>query len=773
MGQPLLLVSCLVLMWAAGTGCIQVLGPPACFSDYLSVSTCEWRLARPLNCSAQLRLDYWLPFEFFENQTCIPENVADAVCSCHMHTDQPLFGDTFRLDLWAGQQLLWAGSFTPSDYVKPRAPEDVTVHANVSHTWVVKWRNPYPPENLLQNLFYLVNVSELDDPAQVSRAGIRAAQELGNGDLSRGKRKRGERVQARQSHPAVKDPIGYLGAVVCRAWAWLPETGIRTPPVSHQFAIYNVTYTNLELRLSASNLKPELSYRARVRSLSTSLQGTWSEWSPSVTWKSKSLLSLEQQLSRGVGIACLLILLIALVGYLSVVRIKNLWWDQIPNPAHSNLLAVIIQDSQVSLWEKPRTAQERPEGPRWKTCLAKLLPCLLLEHGVEKNQNLPKASRHEPCPGPTRLTWYPTEVHKIVLKHQRESISEVQCVELCQAPAVAEREGEEEEEEEEEEARDECVPAKEDIEGVFQQDVVDRLAESLFLNLLEAPDSMATPGPEGPPASRASQAFNPGPAVVADNPAYRSFSDCCLQSGVQEAPGLEPRDPAVPQAELESWEQILRQQVLQIGAIPASGYRDFSQAVEQGVQAPAGYKALSGVPTSNVSWMPGFHSGGGDYKPCPSPRPGCALEPLLTFESPQATQDESDPHDFPACLGLEPGGQREDGQKPHAAPESPLDDLASGIVYSALTCHQCGRLKQRHSLAERGQGPGVAKPCCDCCSGAGVSPPGSPSPVPLGVSQEGKASLACRPAPNSTLSSGEPPRVAGLACGGTPCVEVA
>lgn len=28
-------------------------------------------------------------------------------------------------------------------------------------------------------------------------------------------------------------------------------------------------------------------------------------------------------------------------------RIKKEWWDQIPNPAHSPLVAVVIQDSQV------------------------------------------------------------------------------------------------------------------------------------------------------------------------------------------------------------------------------------------------------------------------------------------------------------------------------------------------------------------------------------------------------------------------------------------
>lgn len=33
--------------------------------------------------------------------------------------------------------------------------------------------------------------------------------------------------------------------------------------------------------------------------------------------------------------------------FLSTLRIKKAWWDQIPTPACSPLVAIIIQDSQV------------------------------------------------------------------------------------------------------------------------------------------------------------------------------------------------------------------------------------------------------------------------------------------------------------------------------------------------------------------------------------------------------------------------------------------
>lgn len=53
--------------------------------------------------------------------------------------------------------------------MKPRAPENLTVHTSVSHTWQLTWSNPYPSDNYLYfELFYQVNISNEDDPTDVS-----------------------------------------------------------------------------------------------------------------------------------------------------------------------------------------------------------------------------------------------------------------------------------------------------------------------------------------------------------------------------------------------------------------------------------------------------------------------------------------------------------------------------------------------------------------------------------------------------------------------------
>ena len=50
------------------------------------------------------------------NHTCVPENRESTVCLCNVLMDDVVSGDTYQLDLWAGTQLLWSGSFRPSEH---------------------------------------------------------------------------------------------------------------------------------------------------------------------------------------------------------------------------------------------------------------------------------------------------------------------------------------------------------------------------------------------------------------------------------------------------------------------------------------------------------------------------------------------------------------------------------------------------------------------------------------------------------------------------------
>ncbi|XP_045631192.1 interleukin-4 receptor subunit alpha isoform X2 [Ursus americanus] len=783
-------VSCLILVCVAGSGSVKVLQEPSCFSDYVSTSVCQWEMDGPTNCSAELRLSYQL--DFMGNRTCVPENQEGAVCACSMLMDDVVNADVYQLDLWAGKQRLWGGSFQPSKHVKPRPPGNLTVHPNVSHTWLLMWTNPYPTENhLYSELTYMVNISNENDPMD--------------------------------------------------------------------FKVYNVTYMGPTLRVAASTLKSGASYSARVRAWAQSYNSLWSEWSPSTTWLNY-YEPWEQHLPLGISISCLVILAICLSCYVSIIKIKKGWWDQIPNPAHSPLVAIVIQDPQVSLWGKRSRGQESAKCPHWKSCLTKLLPCLL-EHGVDRDEESSKTARHAPFQPPGKAAWRPVEVSKTVL--WPESISVVQCVELFEAPVDSE-----EEEEVEEDKRSFC-PSPEGSGGSFQEgreDIAARLTESLFLDLLGGetggfcpqaleesclPPAAGTEGSQGrwaefpgagpqetspqgreqpvhpestPPASPTQRPVSPAflemPPVIADNPAYRSFGSLLGQSLAPGEADLEPElaerpgeeDAGIPSAPRpseppESWEQILRQSVLQHQAAPApgpgpgSGYRDFAGALRQG-SAPnagvagfgpsgeAGYKAFSSL-LPGTSGGEASHGEGG-YKPFQSLTPGGPGAPipisipLFTFgldvEPPRGPQDSLLAASTPGHLGVEPVGKGGDSHKTLLAPEQATDafrdDPAGSIVYSALTCHLCGHLKQWHGQEERGQAQMVPSPCCGCCCGDRPLPLVSPlrapdalpggalleaslspaSLAPSGVSEEGKSSLSFQPAPSNAQSSNQTPK---------------
>lgn len=785
-------VSCLILVWAAGSGNVPVRPRPTCFSDYLSTSTCEWRMGGPTNCSSELRLTYQLVFLNEESHTCVPANRESTVCLCDMLMDNVVSGDTFQLDLWAGKQRLWSGSFTPSEHVKPRAPGNLTVNATDSHMWQLTWSNPYPPESLLDSeLVYLVNISNEDDPTE--------------------------------------------------------------------FLVRNVTYKEPTLRFPASTLKPGARYRAQVRAWAPSYNSLWSEWSPPVKWLHDYERPWEQHLPLAVGISCIVIMVVCLSCYFSILKIKKEWWDQIPNPARSPLVAVVIREAQVPPRGKTTGGQEPAKCPYWKTCLTKLLPCLL-EPGVERGDSSSKAARSGPAQGPGQPARRPVEVSSVVL--WPESISVVTCVELLEAPVESE-----EEEQEEEDGGSSC-PSPESSGAGFQESragIAARLTESLLLDLLggadggfcppgsgqscllppsagvsaqkpwaelpgEAPQEASLQGreqpsdPERPPATRtqspAGLAVAELPAtVITDNPSYRSFSSLLrppsgpgeLDSDPQLAEYQGDRDPnvlsappAALQPEPETWEQGLRQCVLQHrAAAPPSaprGYRQFAQAVRQGCaqggeaggpSGEAGYKAFSSLLASGAvcPGPPGAEAGSGEgcYRPLQgltSGSPGDpAPAPLFTFGldmGPPPSPQNSLLIGSPECPGLEPVAQGKDSQKrPLALEQAPAprgDDLGSGFVYSALTCHLCGHLKQCHGQEERGEAHGVAPRCCGCRCGDSSEPLGSPLPggvlleaslppaslAPLGVSEEGKAPLFFQPGPSNAQSSSQTPQMVAM-----------
>ncbi|CAK6444912.1 unnamed protein product [Pipistrellus nathusii] len=775
-------VSCLILVWAAGAGGVQLRQQPTCFSDYLSTSTCEWRMGGPTDCSAELRLTYQLVFLNEEHHTCVPANREHAVCQCDMLMENVSSGDVYQLGLWAGKQWLWSGSFKPSEHVKPRAPGNLTVNASDSHLWQLTWSNPYPANRSLHaKLSFLVNISNEDDPTE--------------------------------------------------------------------FLVRSVTYQEPTLRFQASTLTPGARYSARVRAWAPSYNSLWSEWSPPIKWLHNYQRPWEQRLPLAVGISCVIIMAICLSCYFSILKIKKEWWDRVPSPARSPLVAGVIREAQVPMWGKSPGGQEPAKCPYWKTCLRKLLPCWL-EPGVERGDGSSQAAGSGPAQGPAQPAWRPAEGSSAVL--WPESISVVTCVELLEAPLQSE-----EEEQEEEDGGSFC-PSPESSRGGFQEGragIAARMTEHLLLDLLggaeggscppgwgqscllspSAGASAQVPGaalpgeasqeaplqgreqpydPERPPAPRTQSPAGLAVTVIADNPTYRSFSSLLRPpSDPQLAEDQGNRDPsilpapgpsgppAVLQPEPETWEQGLRQSVLRLRAAAPSapgGYRQFTPAVQQGgawgsqaggPPGEAGYKAFSSLLASGAACpgTPGVEasSGQGGYRPFQDLTAGSpgdpAPVPLFTFgldtEPPPGPQNSLLLTGSPERPGLEPGARGKDSQKRQLTLEQATDgdDLGSGIVYSALTCHLCGHLKQCHGREEPGQAHGEAPAAVAEAVEMALSP-GSPLPggvlleaslplaslAPLGVSEEGKAPLSFQPGPSNAQGSSQTPQIVAM-----------
>lgn len=715
-------------MWMASAGCVEILGEPTCVSDYVNTSTCQWKMDRATNCSAELHLSYKLldPLSPEENRICVPENKASAECVCILQMESLVSADNFELSLLAGSHVLWNSTFKPEEHIKPLAPRHLLVQPITSDTWQLTWSNPYSSNEYLdRELIYMVSVSNQNDPTDVK--------------------------------------------------------------------IYNVTYKDTFLRLAASTLKSEANYSAQVKAQAPSYNSTWSDWSAKVLWQNSYQPAPEQHYQVGVGISCIIILFVCLSCYIGIIRIKE-WWDQIPTPARSPLMAVIIQEPQAPLWRKPCQSQEVDRSPRWKTCLSKLLPCFL-EHTPKKDEFPIKTA----MPSPGMSIWRPVEVKKTVLWPERTSV--VQCVELLEAQVQCEEEDKEEEEEEEQEQEDKgsFCPSSGSTTRAFlegRKDIADRLTESLFLDILGTEDGSCgllnsrksgilpppgsemswtrVPGVESQEASfqREAQPFSFGSAAlphspahqaITDNPAYRSFQQC-LQSEVHASPGQtgeevlsipgDSQPSCMQQPESESWEQSLHQSILQHQATPAlataplNGYRGFMQAVEQGSTensgvtgslGQAGYKAFSSLLTQGGSspGTPGVQdsSGSGGYRPLQSLASSTPTTPvpLLTFGldlgPPQSSSHSLSPNSSLEHPSPEPGKGRALQDLPELDTEPLRDELASAVVYSALTCHLCGHLKQCHGQEERGKAPIVASgPCCGCCCGDRSTPPESPLP---------------------------------------------
>ncbi|XP_051844225.1 interleukin-4 receptor subunit alpha [Antechinus flavipes] len=366
---------CLFLLWAGWPtrADLKVLSVN-CSCDYDTLISCEWKMNRPTNCSSEI----WLYYERKNDNSifprCTPKSKKESKatlsleCVCQSKVDSFVNADEYLLQIQSDTQVLWEEqNFLPSQNVKPRAPRNLIYSQGTSKdVFFLTWDNNYPPDHFL--------IEELRYMVEIQKK---------------------------------KDTIA-------------PSKTLDN-------------LTELNLTFLAYHLENKSTYTARVRSKVSDQQtyaGQWSDWSPSVEWFNEYEQSFLHRLELGVPVFCILILLVNLLCYFGVIKIKKVWWDQIPNPAHSHLTAIIIQNQQLSTWRKLPKTKEKKNFLHWKTCLSKLFPCLFSHNSAGKEED-----PHPPLP--SKREGWPMEACRAVLLP--EQISVVQSLELFEAEVESEK----------------------------------------------------------------------------------------------------------------------------------------------------------------------------------------------------------------------------------------------------------------------------------------------------------------------------------------------
>ncbi|XP_072454127.1 interleukin-4 receptor subunit alpha [Notamacropus eugenii] len=373
LSAPAFALWCLFLLWSGWpTRADLKVSNVTCYSDYDTLISCEWKMNRPTSCSSELWMYYGRNNDNSSFQKCSPKNkengeaTSSLECVCQARVDGFAVVDDYHLKIQSNTQILWEEhKFLPSENVKPRTPGNVALSSGIAKYNFILTWNSTYPSDHL-----------------------------------------------------LSEDLQYIVEI--------QNKENTTPPIQKQTeGISNLT-------IFASQLENKSFYTARVKSKVSGMvgyKGPWSDWSHTIEWYNEYEKPLLSGLELGVPIFCVLILFVNLLCYFSVIKIKKVWWDQIPNPAHSHLTAIIIQNQQISAWKKLPKAKEKKKFPHWKTCLSKLFPCLLSHNSAEKEEDT-----HLPLP--SKQERWPMEASRCVLVP--EKISVVQSIELYEAEVESE-----------------------------------------------------------------------------------------------------------------------------------------------------------------------------------------------------------------------------------------------------------------------------------------------------------------------------------------------
>ncbi|RLV91774.1 hypothetical protein DV515_00014000 [Chloebia gouldiae] len=119
-----------------------------------------------------------------------------------------------------------------------------------------------------------------------------------------------------------------------------------------EISVKAINYQANSFEITASSLKRGYDYVASLRCNYVDYPAYWSEWSEEVEFHYDYQVQAEDILQMAVPTSCVLIMAGSIICYFCFTKMKKEWWDQIPNPAKSQLVVKNVKFSVLCYFDE-------------------------------------------------------------------------------------------------------------------------------------------------------------------------------------------------------------------------------------------------------------------------------------------------------------------------------------------------------------------------------------------------------------------------------------
>ncbi|XP_056359013.1 interleukin-4 receptor subunit alpha isoform X2 [Oenanthe melanoleuca] len=209
-----------------------------------------------------------------------------------------------------------------------------------------------------------------------------------------------------------------------------------------EVSVKAINYQAKSFEITASSLKRGYDYVASLRCNYMDFPAFWSEWSEEVEFHYDYQVKAEDILQMAVPTSCILIMAGSVICYFCFSKVKKEWWDQIPNPAKSHLVAKNVKFSVSCHFDEIKfpfhdlKQSHLEQQISCKNCLAQSLSSQNFK-GKDNIRNVEKSCSCHSQSG----EWLPKGSSAVLTP---DAIPVEECVEICVCLTDSETESQEE-----------------------------------------------------------------------------------------------------------------------------------------------------------------------------------------------------------------------------------------------------------------------------------------------------------------------------------------